>query len=105
MRILGTVTVVFFLSWLPFQIANLTLSIEDVLHDIPDEKKSYYLHWFSVSHLACMTSVLTNPILYGLLNSNYKRGIVLLMRVCTRESASRRSTTRDDRVQVQETRL
>ena len=93
-------TLAFFLSWLPFQIANMTISIEDVVHDIPFEKKSIYLHWFSASHLVCMASVVTNPLLYGLLNSNYKKGIFLLTRVYTRGSASSRSTIR-----VQETQL
>lgn len=71
--VLLTITVVFSLTWLPWNILNLLADF----HPSCMSAKNLYL-CFVICHIIAMTSATTNPILYGWLNSNIRREISLM---------------------------
>ena len=66
------VTVVFFLSWLPFNIFNFIYVVLKPFHlfELDPTIQGYA---FIAVHFIGMTSVLTNPLMYGLLNPNFRK--------------------------------
>ncbi|XP_037067947.1 neuropeptide F receptor-like [Pollicipes pollicipes] len=66
--VLVLIVVVFAVSWLPFHLFVML----DELHYIDVKTRSYSLG-FAVCHLLAMTTAISNPILYGLLNTNFQR--------------------------------
>ena len=66
------VTVVFFLSWLPFNIFNFIYVVLKPFHlfELDPTIQGYA---FKAVHFIGMTSVLTNPLMYGLLNPNFRK--------------------------------
>ncbi|XP_037092727.1 neuropeptide Y receptor type 6-like [Pollicipes pollicipes] len=66
--VLTLIVVVFAVSWLPYHL----FLILDELKLIAVETRTYNLG-FAVCHLLAMTSAVTNPILYGFLNTNFQR--------------------------------
>lgn len=70
--VLLTITIVFSLTWLPWNILNLIADF----HPTCMSAQNLYLS-FVICHIVAMTSATTNPILYGWLNSNIRREISL----------------------------
>ncbi|XP_023321289.1 neuropeptide F receptor [Eurytemora carolleeae] len=68
-RLLISASVVFFLSWLPLNIFNLSLAI------FPQLAKNGELVtlMYSFCHLCAMSTSCSNPIIYGFFNNNYKQ--------------------------------
>ncbi|XP_071041570.1 neuropeptide F receptor-like [Parasteatoda tepidariorum] len=69
--VLLLISVVFTVSWLPWNGLNLLVEF----HPNILEPKDLYLS-FAICHMTAMTSSITNPILYGWLNSNIRREMV-----------------------------
>ena len=71
-RALILVTVVFFLSWLPYNIFNFIFVVLEPLQLFEPDQTILTYAFISV-HFTGMTSVLTNPLMYGLLNPNFRK--------------------------------
>ena len=80
-KMLITVSVIFFLSWAPLNILNIVIDTFEPF-DNSEEDKKVMLMLFAGCHLSAMTSVCSNPIMYGFLNENFKKSLAgLLSRV------------------------
>jgi len=72
-RMLILVAVTHFLSWLPLNVANV------VIYSLDTEEKPLFgnlehmLITYAICHLASMSSAITNPILYGYMNENFRQ--------------------------------
>jgi len=67
------VSVTHFTSWLPLNVANVVITTMDsektpLFHNI---ENLYIL--YAVCHIASMTSAISNPILYGFMNENFRK--------------------------------
>ncbi|XP_035219412.1 neuropeptide F receptor-like, partial [Stegodyphus dumicola] len=71
--VLLTITIVFSLTWLPWNILNLIADF----HPTSMSPQNLYLS-FVICHIIAMTSATSNPILYGWLNSNIRREILIV---------------------------
>ncbi|XP_035229615.1 neuropeptide Y receptor type 5-like [Stegodyphus dumicola] len=71
--VLLNISVVFTVSWLPWNSLNLLAEFNP---DFMDPKNLYLA--FAICHMTAMSSSVTNPILYGWLNSNIRREMVKL---------------------------
>lgn len=71
MWILSSIAVVFALSWLPLTV--FTLVVEFQPHLIQSTDTLYKA--FAVVHMMAMSTTCTNPLLYGWLNTNFRRDI------------------------------
>ena len=76
--ILITVSVIFFLSWAPLNILNIVIDTLEPFGNSEEDKK-VMLMIFSACHLSAMTSVCSNPIMYGFLNENFKQSLAGLI--------------------------
>ena len=76
--ILITVSVIFFLSWAPLNILNIVIDTLEPFGNSEEDKK-VMLMIFSACHLSAMTSVCSNPIMYGFLNENFKQSLASLI--------------------------
>lgn len=73
--VLSTVVAILFaISWLPLGVFSLA---SEVLSP-PDSSQSLYVT-LAVCHLVAMSSALSNPIMYGWMNSNIRQELRLLM--------------------------
>ena len=80
-KMLITVSVIFFLSWAPLNILNIVIDTLEPFGNSEEDKK-VTLMLFAGCHLSAMTSVCSNPIMYGFLNENFKQSLTgLLSRV------------------------
>ena len=73
-KMLITVSVIFFLSWAPLNILNIVIDTFEPF-DNSEEDKKVMLMLFAGCHLSAMTSVCSNPIMYGFLNENFKQSL------------------------------
>ena len=64
---LTSVSLVFFLSWVPINIFNMIMEVTE-LHIDPD----WLLMAYALCHLSAMSTTLSNPILSGFLNRNFQ---------------------------------
>lgn len=71
MWILTSIAVVFALSWLPLTV--FTLLVEFKPHLIKSTDTLYKA--FAFTHMIAMSTTCTNPLLYGWLNTNFRRDI------------------------------
>ncbi|XP_050420820.1 neuropeptide Y receptor type 6-like [Adelges cooleyi] len=79
MYILTSIAVAFAVSWLPLTLFTLCVEFHPELFKSPEHM---YLT-FGVVHLIAMSSTCTNPLLYGWLNTNFRRDISSIFRqVC-----------------------
>ncbi|XP_015924839.2 neuropeptide Y receptor type 6-like [Parasteatoda tepidariorum] len=96
--VLLNISVVFTVSWLPWNGLNLLAEF----HPNIMEPKNLYLA-FAICHMTAMTSSITNPILYGWLNSNIRREMVRIGWVVAKASSAlvsnRSSVTDNQRIQ------
>ena len=92
-RMLILVTTIFFLSWTPISIFNFAFQFSGEVNNHPLYRNSLLqcifqifesndgsLIIFSIVHLIAMTNVITNPIMYGFLNQNFKQSLISLVR-------------------------
>ncbi|KAG8434902.1 hypothetical protein GDO86_013024 [Hymenochirus boettgeri] len=68
----------FAVCWLPFHIFNIIIDWHHQLIPV-----CYHNLIFSMCHLLAMISTCVNPVIYGLLNSNVKREVKVLVQSCT----------------------
>ena len=73
-RLLITVSVIFFLSWAPLNIFNIVIDIFDPFQNNETDTEVMLLV-FACCHLSAMSSVCSNPIMYGFLNENFKQSL------------------------------
>ena len=71
-QMLIVVTITHFMSWLPLNVANVVITTfdSDKKPLIEDVENLFIL--YAVCHLASMTSAITNPLLYGFMNGNFR---------------------------------
>ncbi|XP_049625585.1 neuropeptide Y receptor type 2 [Suncus etruscus] len=74
-KMLVCVVVVFAVSWLPLHAFQLAVDIDSQVLDL----KEYKLI-FTVFHIIAMCSTFANPILYGWMNSNYRKAFLSAFR-------------------------
>ena len=84
------VSLVFFISWAPINIYNLVLDVvqpfkvtqhtkrlvslaKPLQVPVSPSDQRHMLTIFAVCHLAAMSTAITNPVLYGFLNENFKQ--------------------------------
>ena len=70
-------TIVFFVSWAPLNLFNI---LNDPFKIFDNSSKM--LTMFALCHLSGMTNVVTNPVMYGFLNDNFRRSIISLLPGC-----------------------
>ena len=66
--VLTLIVAVYAVSWLPIHL----FSVADELQEVWASSPAYSLV-FAICHLLAMSSAVTNPVLYGLLNTNFQR--------------------------------
>ncbi|XP_054258645.1 neuropeptide Y receptor type 2-like [Macrosteles quadrilineatus] len=69
MIILSCIAIVYALSWLPMTAFTVVMELNP--HALTSPQTIYLV--FSVCHLVAMSSTVTNPLLYGWLNTNFRR--------------------------------
>lgn len=74
-KMLVCVVVVFAVSWLPLHAFQLAVDIDSHVLDL----KEYKLI-FTVFHIIAMCSTFANPLLYGWMNSNYRKAFLSAFR-------------------------
>ncbi|XP_041790159.1 neuropeptide Y receptor type 2 [Chelmon rostratus] len=74
-KMLLTMVVVFAVSWLPFHAFQLAADIDSTVLSMKDFKLL-----FTVFHIVAMCSTFVNPILYGWMNSNYRKAFLSVCR-------------------------
>ena len=72
-KMLIIVTVTHFLSWLPLNVANFVFTTFDSDKTPLFSNIEHLYITYAVCHLASMTSAVSNPILYGFMNENFRR--------------------------------
>ena len=80
-RMLITVSVIFFMSWAPLNIFIIIIDIFEPFENNEEDTK-VMLMFFACCHLSAMSSVCSNPIMYGFLNENFKQSLHSLVRKC-----------------------
>ena len=73
-RMLITVTIIFFVSWAPLNLFNILIDTFEPF-DNSESSSKMMLMIFAFCHLMAMTSVVTNPVMYGFLNENFKQSL------------------------------
>lgn len=76
-QVLTLIVVVYAVSWLPYHLFLLLDELKFI-----DVRTPTYSLGFAGCHLLAMTSAVTNPVLYGFLNTNFQREWRLLLRQC-----------------------
>ena len=72
-KMLIIVTVTHFLSWLPLNVVNIIFTTFDSDKTPLFSNIEHLFITYAVCHLASMTSAVSNPILYGFMNENFRR--------------------------------
>ena len=80
-RMLITVTIIFFVSWAPLNLFNILIDTFEPF-DNSESSSKMMLKIFAFCHLMAMTSVVTNPVMYGFLNENFKQSLISLLTGC-----------------------
>lgn len=94
--VLLNICIVFTVSWLPWNSLNLLAEFHPTLMD----PKDLYLA-FAICHMAAMSSAITNPILYGWLNSNIRHEMIRMGSAIAKAGSafvSNRSSQSDNQV-------
>ena len=75
-RMLIAVTITHFMSWLPLNVANVVITTldSDKKPLIKNVENLFIL--YAICHLASMTSAISNPLLYGFMNGNFRNQFV-----------------------------
>ncbi len=84
-RMLITVTIIFFVSWAPLNLFNILIDTFEPF-DNSESSSKMMLKIFAFCHLMAMTSVVTNPVMYGFLNENFKQSLISLLTGCCRQT-------------------
>jgi hypothetical protein len=71
-RMLILVSVAHFLSWLPLNVVNIIFYACDTEEQPLFTNVEHMLIIYAICHLASMSSCITNPILYGYMNENFR---------------------------------
>ena len=71
------VTINFFVSWAPLNLFNITVDMIELFYDSESSSKTM-LTIFAFCHLIAMTSVVTNSVMYGFLNDNFRKSLISL---------------------------
>ena len=71
-RMLITVTVAHFTSWLPLNVINIVLTMFDSDESPLFTNVEHLYIAYAMCHLASMTSAISNPVLYGFMNDNFR---------------------------------
>ena len=77
--LLTAIALVFCLSWLPLNLYNI---IVDLNNPFGDDKKAM-LTTYALCHMVAMSSACSNPILYGWLNDNFKKEFTEIYHIIT----------------------
>ena len=80
-RMLISVSIIFFVSWAPLNLFNIFIDIFEPFVDNTEGTKQMLII-FAVCHLSAMSSVCSNPIMYGFLNENFKQSFHYLIKKC-----------------------
>lgn len=94
MWILTCIAIVFTLSWLPLTI--LTIVIEFEAYSFKSTELMYSL--FVLCHILAMSSAGTNPLLYGYLNTNFRRDLTCIYYSICHIRPSQRTSSRRKRI-------
>ena len=86
-RMLITVTIIFFVSWAPLNMFNILIDTFEPF-DNSESSSKMMLMIFAFCHLMAMTSVVTNPVMYGFLNENFKQSLMSLLTGCCYQTQS-----------------
>ena len=86
-RMLITVTIIFFVSWAPLNLFNILIDTFEPF-DNSESSSKMMLMIFAFCHLMAMTSVVTNPVMYGFLNENFKQSLISLLTGCCFQTQS-----------------
>ena len=87
----------FFISWAPLHYVNISMAAQNLilvettntknsifitktLQGLTVEEKQQYFETFVISHLMSMSSIVTNLLMYGLLNKNFRNGLSSIRR-------------------------
>ena len=71
-RMLIAVTVAHFTSWLPLNMINIILTMFDSDESPLFTNVEHLYIAYAMCHLASMTSAISNPVLYGFMNENFR---------------------------------
>lgn len=71
-RMLIVVSVTHFMSWLPLNIVNLIITTFDSANQPLFPNIEHLFITYAICHLASMTSAISNPVLYGFMNENFR---------------------------------
>ena len=66
------VTFAHFISWLPLNLINIILTIYDSIGKPLFANIEHLYIAYAMCHLASMTSAISNPVLYGFMNENFR---------------------------------
>ena len=80
-RMLIIVTIIFFISWAPLNLFNIIFDIFEPFGNTEEDTK-LMLMVFAFCHFSAMTSVCSNPVMYGFLNENFKQSINSILFGC-----------------------
>ena len=61
-----------FLSWLPLNVVNMVITTFDTADEPLFEDIEKLFITYAICHIASMTSAISNPILYGFMNENFR---------------------------------
>lgn len=90
-----TVSIMFLISMLPITVFSLSLNFMDIESYSPDWHQTFLLI-FAGLHLISMSYVITNPIMYGLLNCSYQQNFSSFILKFRSSAPSSRSNTRSN---------
>ncbi len=90
------VTVTHFLSWLPLNIVNVIMTtLDSDEQPLFEDTENLYIT-YAICHLASMTSAISNPLLYGFMNENFREEfykIKAIIMTCRNSSDGMHSST------------
>ena len=95
-RMLIVVTITHFMSWLPLNLANVIMTTFDSDKKPLFEDIENLFVLYAACHLASMTSAISNPLLYGFMNSNFRdqfRKIWKHIKTCTKINRNQRDNS------------
>lgn len=91
MWILSCIAIVFTLSWLPLTVFTIVVEFEFYDFKTPDKLYSTFVF----CHILAMSSAGTNPLLYGYMNTNFRRDLCgIYYSICHIDPATRGSHRR-----------
>jgi len=76
--LLIAIALVFFITWLPLNVLNLVIDIQNPFK-LPDDEEKMVIT-YAVCHLFAMSSACANPFLYGWFNGNFRDEFTKILR-------------------------